>query len=53
MHNDSRLKITVMSNKPSEQAIRDFQKKLHQLHKSNVLKTMSGSANNSKTAKKQ
>lgn len=31
MYNDSQLKITIMSNKPSDQALKSFQRKLYQL----------------------
>lgn len=37
MRNDSQLSITVMSNKPSDQALRNFQRKLYQLQQSNEL----------------
>lgn len=53
MCNESQLKIRVVSNTPSGQALKNFQKKLYQLHQNNKLKSMSNSATNSGTAKKQ
>ncbi len=35
MCSDKKVKITVTANRPSEQALRNFQKKLYQLLKSN------------------
>ncbi|MDJ0306800.1 hypothetical protein [Dehalobacter sp.] len=37
MSGESKLKITVIANKPSNQALRQFQKKLYQLQKNNEL----------------
>ena len=31
MYNDSQLKINIVSNKPSDQALKNFQRKLYQL----------------------
>lgn len=31
MYHDSQLKISIMSNKPSDQALKSFQRKLYQL----------------------
>jgi len=52
MQNDSQLKITVISNRPSEQALKSFQKKLYQLHRSDELKKTNCSAYNSNNTKK-
>jgi hypothetical protein len=37
MSSESKLKITVIANKPSSQALKQFQKKLYQLQKNNEL----------------
>lgn len=51
MCNDYKLKITVMSNKPSDQALKIFQKKLYQLQISNEQNKMSHTVEGVKSVK--
>ncbi|WP_313558998.1 hypothetical protein [Ruminiclostridium cellobioparum] len=51
MYNDSQLKIVVVSNKPSDQALKSFHKKLHQLQTKNELNKLINPAFENKVTK--
>lgn len=53
MCNDIKLKITFMTNTPSDNALKNFQKKLYQLQKSNELNKLIHPANDNKAVKPQ
>jgi len=51
MYNDSQLKITIVSNKPSDQALKSFQRKLYQLLTRKELNEAINSVYDNKTVK--
>lgn len=51
MCNEIKMNITIITNKPSDQALKNFQKKLYQLQKSNELNKLIRPVYDSKAVK--